>query len=74
MRCKITQKFCQENFLYFDLQIYGLNQAQTLTPLITLYVAVKKKNAASHSNIDLLKTAIQKEWNNISEEFISKAC
>ena len=33
-----------------------------------------KTNETSHSNIGLLKTAIEKEWNKISEEFILKAC
>ena len=33
-----------------------------------------KTNATSHPIIGLLKTAIQEEWNEISEEFILKAC
>ena len=33
-----------------------------------------KTNVTSHPNIDSLKTAIEKEWNKMSEEFILKAC
>ena len=33
-----------------------------------------KTNTTSHLNIRLLKTAIEKEWNKMSEEFILKAC
>ena len=43
-------------------------------PLITLYVLENKTNATSHPNIGSLKTAIEKEWNKMSEEFILKAC
>ena len=32
------------------------------------------ENKTSHSNIGSLKTAIEKEWNKMSEEFILKAC
>ena len=37
-------------------------------------VLENKTNASSHPNICYLKTAIEEEWNKISEEFISKAC
>ena len=33
-----------------------------------------KTNATSHPNIGLLKAAIEKEWNKMSEEFILNAC
>ena len=33
-----------------------------------------KTNVTSHQNIGLLKTAIEEEWNKMSEEFILKAC
>ena len=33
-----------------------------------------KINSTSHPIIGLLKTAIEEEWNKISEEFILKAC
>ena len=33
-----------------------------------------KTNATSHPNIGSLDTAIDEEWNKISEEFIMKAC
>ena len=33
-----------------------------------------KTNATSHQNIGLLKTAFEKEWNKMSEEFILEAC
>ena len=33
-----------------------------------------KTNTTSHPNIGSLKTAIEKEWNKMSEEFILKAC
>ena len=33
-----------------------------------------KTNATSHQNIGSLQTAIEEEWNKISEEFILKAC
>ena len=33
-----------------------------------------KTNATSHANIGLLKTAMEDEWNKMSEEFILKAC
>ena len=33
-----------------------------------------KTNATSHPNIGLLKTAIEEEWNKMSEEFILKVC
>ena len=40
-RCKKKQKkrknFIRKIFLHFGLQIYGLQQTQVLTPLITLY-------------------------------------
>ena len=37
-------------------------------------VLENKTNAISHSNIGLLKTAIEEEWNKISEGFLLKAC
>ena len=37
-------------------------------------VLENKTNATSHPNIGSLKTAIEKEWNKMSEEFILKAC
>ena len=37
-------------------------------------VLENKTNATSHPNIGLLKTAIEKELNKMSEEFILKAC
>ena len=36
-------------------------------------VLENKTNAISHPNIGSLKTAIEEEWNKISEEFILKA-
>ena len=33
-----------------------------------------KSNATTHPNIGSLKTAIEEEWNKMSEEFILKAC
>ena len=33
-----------------------------------------KTNATSHRNIGSLKTAIEEEWNKMSEEFMLKAC
>ena len=33
-----------------------------------------KTHATSHLNIGSLKTAIEEEWNKMSEEFILKAC
>ena len=36
-------------------------------------VLENKTNATSHPNIGLPKTAIEKEWNKISEEFILKS-
>ena len=37
-------------------------------------VLENKTNATSHLNIGSLKTAIEEEWNKMSEEFILKAC
>ena len=37
-------------------------------------VLENKTNATSHLNMGLLKTAIEEEWNKMSEEFISKVC
>ena len=37
-------------------------------------VLENKTNETSHPYIGLLKTAIEKEWNKMSEEFILKAC
>ena len=37
-------------------------------------VLENKTYATSHPNIGLLKTAIEEEWNKMSEEFILKAC
>ena len=37
----------------------------------TIWGVLKNKtNATSHLNSDLLKTAIEEEWNKMSEEFI----
>ena len=33
-----------------------------------------KTKAISHPNIGFLKTAIEEEWNKMSEKFILKAC
>ena len=45
-------------------------------PLVYIIQAIlaKKTNATSHPNIGSLKTAIEEEWNKMSEEFILKAC
>ena len=41
----------------------------------TIWGVLKNKtNATSHRNIYSLKTAMQKEWNKMSEDFILKAC
>ena len=37
-------------------------------------VLENKTNATSHPNFVSLKTAIEEEWNKMSEEFILKAC
>ena len=37
-------------------------------------VGRKQTNATSHPNIVSVKTAIEKEWNKMPEEFILKAC
>ena len=37
-------------------------------------VLENKTNATSQPNIGSLKTAIEEEWNKMSEEFILKAC
>ena len=37
-------------------------------------VLENKTNATSHPNIVLLKTAIEEEWNKMSEEYILKIC
>ena len=37
-------------------------------------VLESKTNTTSYSNIGSLKTAIEEEWNKMSEEFILKAC
>ena len=39
-----------------------------------LGVLKNKTNATSHRNIGSLKTAIEEEWNKMSEDFILKAC
>ena len=45
-----------------------------LKPLWLLLIGVlgNETNATSHPNINSLKTAIEKEYNEMSEEFISK--
>ena len=55
--------------------LYGLHQAQTLNPLLTLYGSVleNKTNATFHPNIVSLKTTIEGEWYKMSEEFILNA-
>ena len=40
----------------------------------TILFFTKKSNAASDPNIGSLKTAIEEEWNKMSEEFILKEC
>ena len=37
-------------------------------------VLENKTNTTSHQNVCTFKTAIEEEWNKMSEEFISKAC
>ena len=37
-------------------------------------VSENKTNATSYPNIGLFKTAVEAEWNEMSEEFILKAC
>ena len=37
-------------------------------------VLENKTNVSSHPNIGWLMTAIEEEWNRMSEEFILKAC
>ena len=58
------------------LVFYGPHQAQTLNPLDYAIwdVLENKTNATSHPNICSLKTAIEEEWNKMSEEFILKIC
>ena len=46
-----------------------------MTPLVMLYGVFQKTNQRPlPKNIGLLKTAINEEWNKMSEEFILKAC
>ena len=59
MRTAIKQDL-NPNFNPLDYAIWG--------------VLDKKTSATSHPNIVSLKTAIEEEWNKMSEEFISKAC
>ena len=53
-----------------------LHQAQALTSFdFAKWGDLENKtNATSHSNTGSLKTAIEEEWNKMSEEFILKAC
>ena len=37
-------------------------------------ILANKRNATSDPNISSLKTAIEEEWNKMSEEFILKVC
>ena len=49
-----------------------LNQDLNIIDYDRWSVLEKKTNAISHPNIGLLKTAIEEEWNKISEELILK--
>ena len=52
------------------------NLSPDLNPLdYTIWgILENKSNTASHPNIGPLKTAIEEEWNKMSDEFILKAC
>ncbi len=57
---------------YYDPAVHRFNHYTMRTP--RRGVLENKTNATSHPNIGLLKTAIEEEWNGMSEEFILKAC
>ena len=59
MKTEIKQDL-NPNIYLLDYAIWGILEDKT--------------NATSHPNIGLLKTAIEEEWNKMSEEFILKAC
>ena len=50
------------------------NLSPDLNPLdYAIWGILENKNATSHPNIGSLKSAIEEEWNKMSEEFILKA-
>ena len=68
-------KPCQKNvkikWSFFIANIYS-----DLKPVdyIIWGILENKTNTTSHPNIGSLKTAIEEEWNKMSEEFILKGC
>ena len=52
----------------------AIKQDVSSDPNLLDYVLENETNTTSHSNIGSLKTAIEEEWNKMSEAFILKAC
>ena len=74
---KQSQKFFRNNWSFFYKETpFQLRSSPDLNPhdLAIWGVLRKKTNATSHLDIVSLKTAVEKEWNKTSEEFILKAC
>ena len=57
-----------------DPQYQDLSPNLSFLDYIIWDILENKTNAMSHSDIGLLTTAIEKEWNKMPEEFILKAC
>ena len=73
---KKVQQFCKTNFADFWPEDFWPPSSPDLNPLDYAMWGVldRATNKTSHPNIDSLKAAIIKEWDNLSEDFIVKSC
>ena len=73
---KKVQQFCKTNFADFWPAYFWPPSSPDLNPLDYAMWGVLERatNKTSHPNIDSLKAAIIKEWDNLSEDFIVQSC
>uniref|UniRef100_A0A0K2TK09 Tc1-like transposase DDE domain-containing protein n=1 Tax=Lepeophtheirus salmonis TaxID=72036 RepID=A0A0K2TK09_LEPSM len=70
------QKFCADNVAEFWPKDMWQSSSPDLNPLdfAALSTLEKETNWTFHPNVDSLKATIVKEWNNLSEKFITNWC
>ena len=67
---RISQEFCQENFPDFISKDEWLSSSPDLNPMDYSVRALleSKANAKAHKNLESLKKALQKAWNELNNE------
>ena len=71
-----TQKWCADNLAKFWTKEMWPPSSPDLNPLdYSIWSVVESKACAQpHANVQMLKASVNKEWANMSEEYVARTC